>query len=103
METNKNPEEMIKELEEKIAELKKLKEEELGQQGADSAADEKIEAAEAETQAEENVAEEPDDDETIELFDEPLKWWQGAIVLGIPAVLGFVGGILAGVGMGKKD
>ena len=33
----------------------------------------------------------------------PLKWWQGVIVLGIPAVLGFVGGILAGVGMGKKD
>jgi hypothetical protein len=101
METEKNQEEMMKELDAKIAELNKLKEE-LGQHGSDSAADEKIEAAEAETQAEENVAEEPDD-ETIELFDEPLKWWQGAIVLGIPAVLGFVGGILAGVGMGKKD
>ena len=101
METEKNPEEMMKELDAKIAELNKLKEE-LGQHGSDSAADEKIEAAEAETQAEENVAEEPDD-ETIELFDEPLKWWQGVIVLGIPAVLGFVGGILAGVGMGKKD
>ena len=38
-----------------------------------------------------------------ELCDDPLKWWQGAIVLGIPAVLGFVGGILAGVGITKKD
>ena len=38
-----------------------------------------------------------------ELCDDPLKWWQGAIVLGIPAVLGFVGGILAGVGIAKKD
>ena len=95
METEKNPEEMMKELDEEIAELNKLKEE-LGLQDTDSA------AAEAETQAEENVAEDPDD-ETIELFDEPLKWWQGAIVLGIPAVLGFVGGILAGVGIAKKD
>lgn len=102
METEKNQEEMMKELDAKIAELNKLKEK-LGQQDADSAADVKDEsAAEAETQTEENVAEEPDD-ETFELCDDPLKWWQGAIVLGIPAVLGFVGGILAGVGIAKKD
>lgn len=88
METEKNQEEMMKELEAKIAELNRLKEE-LGQQDADSAADEKAEAA--------------SEDETFELCDDPLKWWQGAIVLGIPAVLGFVGGILAGVGIAKKD
>lgn len=88
METEKNQEEMMKELDAKIAELNKLKEE-LGQNITDAKADAKDEAT--------------SEDETFELCDDPLKWWQGAIVLGIPAVLGFVGGVLAGVGIAKKD
>ena len=102
MDEKKNPEELMKEFEEKLAKTAELNEryekmiaemeEQISEEDEVCAEEDEPEEEDAET--EENEDEESDE---IEIHEDPDAWKKGLAVVGGLTALSFVGGLLTGI------